>query len=367
MSKDKVDISIEELSCKHPSGYESGNLTLRFSGKDINNKMLNALRRLVCNNVPSYAFPPELINIEENTCVAFNNDYMRLRLSMLPILNLDSDIFFLHEQFWKGVNYADPKREKHHSEVSVELYCNVHNNSNIIKNVTTNDVRYYVDGVQTFPYDKEYPYLIIKLRPNDTFKCHMKGALGIGENKAYWNAARNASYDCFDNKIDLTVWSTGQMSEYALLRKACSYIIKKMEDINIELERRVDTKELIEEKTMLFVLDGEDHSIGELINYELQSHPDIIFSGNTKPDHLIKSVTITIEASSKIKSPLNAIRDCIKLISNKMTIIREKLRILNDKSDSRPDDKPDKITDDKPDKITEKKQEKKSNKRSSKH
>jgi DNA-directed RNA polymerase subunit L len=344
MSKDKVDISIKELSREYPSGYKSGKLTLQFSGKDVNIKIVNTLRRLSCNNVPAYAFPPELITIEENTCPAFNNDYMKLRLSLLPILDLDTDIFFLHEQYWRGINYADPKREKHPSELSVELYCNAHNNSNVIKNITTNDIRYYVDGVQMYPYDKEYPYLIVKLRPNDTFKCHMKSALGIGENKANWNAARNAFYDySHDGKtVDFTIQSTGQMSEYSILRKACSYTIKKMEDIGIELERRFDTKELIEEKTMFFVLDGEDHSIGELLNYELQSHPEIIFSGNTKPDHLIKSVTIKIEAAPKIKSPLKAIRDCIKSLINKFSVIREELTVLDKKKEHKQVKKSDK-------------------------
>jgi DNA-directed RNA polymerase subunit L len=331
MSKDKLDISIKEISRVVPYGFKSGSLTLQFSGNDINIKMINTLRRISCNNIPTYAFPRDLITIEENTCVAFNNDYMKLRILSLPILNLDTDIFFLHEQYWRGVNYADPKREKHPSELPVELYCNAHNNSNVIKNITTNDIRYYVDGVQMYPYDKEDPWVIVKLRPNDTFKCHAKGALGIGENKACWNAARNSFYDYSDDgkTIVLTVQSAGQMSEYSILRKACSYTIKKMEDIGIELQRRFDTKELIEEKTMFFVLDGEDHSIGELLNYELQSHPEIIFSGNTKPDHLIKSVTIKTEAGPKIKSPLNAVRQCISSLTNKFTVIRDKLVILD--------------------------------------
>ena len=40
------------------------------------------------DNIPCYAFPRELINISDNTSIAFNNDYMTERLSKLPIFNL---------------------------------------------------------------------------------------------------------------------------------------------------------------------------------------------------------------------------------------------------------------------------------------
>jgi len=329
MSKTKYDLNFKEIEFIPRSGYTSSSLTILLSGKDMNVKIANAIRRVSMQNIPVYAFPPQLISILKNTCVAFDNDYMNLRLSTLPIFDIDTDLFSLHEKYWENINYADPKREKHPSEKHIELHINVHNNSDVIKNVTTNDAKLIIDGTIVDVYDNKYPILLIKLRPNDTFKCDMLGALGIGDNPingAIWYASRNSYYE-YDDSIEypefkLTVQSNGQMSEYVILYKSCEYIIKKLEDISKELIRKIDTKEIKDNKQILFVLDGEDHTIGELLNIEFQNHPDIAFSGIKKPDHLIKSVTIKI-LSKNDNSPTKVMLKCIDSIIEKIQVLKK--------------------------------------------
>jgi DNA-directed RNA polymerase alpha subunit len=325
-----IDINVSKIKYVERVGHKSSLLEVELYGKDLNRKIVNALRRVACNNIPVYAFPPELIKIEENTCVAFNNDMMRLRLSLLPIYNIKNDLHFLHERFWYKVNYADPEREKHKDEKVIELHINSFNNTNTIKNVTTEDIRYYVDGQQDYSYNKYAPFLLIKLRPNDTFKCYMKAALGVGENKIYWNAASNAWFEEVENsKYKLSIKSAGQMSEYDILKKSCKFLIKKLEDLSNELDRRVNEKEINDETTVHFILDGEDHTIGELLNYEFQSRKnDIIFSGAAKLDHLIKSITIKV-CSANEKSPVPVMKDCILVLIKKIQKISEQLNLLN--------------------------------------
>ncbi len=335
----KYDIKISEIE-NHPSnGLDASWLTLNMSGKDFNIKLANSLRRASSNNVPSYAIPQELITINANTTVAFNNDYMRLRLSQLPVYGIDSDLYFLAEKYWSKdkVNHADPKREKHPKEKNVEFYLNVHNNTAAITNVTTNDLKMYVDGLEMNPYNKKYPILLIKLRPNDRFNCHMKACFGVGERNVVWSSARNAFYDeqdsfKVDNALTFTIEGNNQCHEYDILIRGCKFLIKRYSDLKHDLEDKIDKKQIIHDKVIYFKLDKEDYTLGEPLNYEFQSHDDIIRSGLTKPDLLVKAILIKVESKAGIKSPLNAMIECLQTLENKYTHMGKLLMDLKVKS-----------------------------------
>ena len=322
----KTDIKVTELSYVKRHKYISSHLTLNISGKSINHSIINSLRRVMLNNIPIHAFPPEMMTIEENTCVAFNNQYMKLRLSGLPIYNLKTDVFYLPENYWKNINFADPNRIKHPDEKPIDIYINVHNNSNQIKHVTTNDIKYYLDGDEIKPYDENYPILLINLRPNDTFKCHMKAALCIGNNHTRWCAASNSWYD-YDDKNNFTfhIKSRGENDEYKLLNKACEYLLKKLKDIKNEFIKKEKANEMMTDELncLQIELEGEDHTIGELLNYEFQSHPKILYSGMIKPDLLIRTIIIKLQGSEKNIVPY--LIEQIELIEEKIQAIKEQI------------------------------------------
>lgn len=339
MSK-KLDINIKEVEVHQSSGLDASWLTLELSGKDLNVKLVNALRRVCTEALPAYAFCPELIKIDANTMVAFNNDYMRNRLSFLPVLGAKPEIFFLPEKYWHKVNYADPKRDKHSTEQMVEAYINVHNNSATVVPVTTNDIKMYVDGTQIHPYSTKYPILISKLRPNDRFKCYMRAALGVGDNNAMWNSSRNAFYDYDDTltgpdekkrTYTLTIEGNWQLHEYEILLHGAKFLIKKMDDLHTYLKKKFDTKEILPDKVILLNLDREDHTVGEILNYELQDHPDIVASGVSKPDHLIKAILIKVFPDPTKKNPLLAILECVNIVKNKCMEIEKNILALGKK------------------------------------
>lgn len=318
----KYDINIKQLEnnkLKHP--HQSW-IKLLFSGKDFNVKLMNAIRRISVVNIPSYAFSSELINIDTNTTVAFNNDYMRLRLSQLPVMGIDTGLYFLEEKYWYQVNYADQKREKHPNEKNYETYVNVHNNTANIIPVTTNDMSVYIDNEQIKPYDEKYPHLLIKLRPGDRFKCYMKATIGIGDNNIIWGGSRNTFYDEIidkngDKSYEFQIEGNLQCHEYEILLRTCKFLIKKLTDIKHDLENKIESKEILPEKIIHLKLEREDHSIGELLNYEFQDHKDILASGCSKPDHLVKAMLIKITSSPSVKSPLNAMLESIQSLIEK--------------------------------------------------
>jgi len=317
----KFDINTKVKKYEERKDFNSSSLCVEFTGKDLNYKMINTIARAASNGIPSYAFHPQLINIEENTCPAFDNQYLQLRLSQLPIYELPLDLIYLNDKFWKSYSYNDLHREKHPKEQEVKAYVNYHNNSNEIKYVTTNDLKLYVDGVQHNTYNKEYPILLIKLRPNDTFKCSMTACIGIGEAHTIFKASINSFATYSETNFEVNLQSNGQESEFIILIKSCKHIVKRLEDIKLQLENKVKNRELKNDKTILLTIDNEDHTIGELLNYELQNNSNL-YSAISKPNHLIKSILFKIE-SLKPEKILDDIFATIDLLIQKYKYITE--------------------------------------------
>jgi DNA-directed RNA polymerase alpha subunit len=68
------------------NGFNNNYTLFIIKGQDINYITINTLRRVILTLVPTFAFDPENIIIEKNTSV-YNNDYMKLRLSSIPLIN----------------------------------------------------------------------------------------------------------------------------------------------------------------------------------------------------------------------------------------------------------------------------------------
>ena len=333
----EFDIKVEEIYYNKKKAHVSSELGLKFSGKDCNIKIISTLRRIASNNVPTHAFNHNNIQIEQNTCVAFNNDYMRLRLSQIPVFNLDSKLSFLHNKYWKGVNYADPNREKHPEEKNLKIYINSYNNSNEIKPITTKDIKCYLDNEQIEMFDPNAPILIVFLRPTDTFKAMMVASLGVGDEHSIYCACSNA-WDTYDEEIkdngdriftsgELYIKSRGEQGEYLILNHACEYLFKKYEDLKLDIERKVKSKEITADKELILTLDDEDFTLGEMLNFEMQEHKNILFSGLSKPDHQIKSIVFKIETDGK-KTPADIIIETSDLIIKKFKQIQKNINKL---------------------------------------
>ena len=323
-----LDISVKVKSYTPVKDYKSSKLCIEFSGKDVYFKLINAISRVACTYLPTYAFPPQLINITQNTCIAYDNQYLQLRLSSLPIYNVNLDIYHLHDKYWKNTNYGDLNREKHPSEKDIRIYINATNNTKDIKYVTTNDIELYIDNnLTTNMYDKKNPILLIKLRPGDSLKCNMTAALGLGESNTIWRSASNAYAPYEDDKYILYLNSNGQESEFVILVKSCKHILKRLEDIRKVIEDKVSKQEIKNIEYLNLIIDGEEHTMGEIINYEFQSHPNLI-SGFSKPDLLIKSASFKISAQDSSKMVKSIYESIDSLISKYNYILKlvEKLK-----------------------------------------
>lgn len=323
----KVDVKISQLHKQEVKGLQCSQLVLEFSGHSVNSTVVNTFRRLALDYVPTYAFTPETINIEENNSI-FNDDYMRLRLAQLTVPNITVPVTYLPDRYWREIDYADPERERHQDDkANYELYINKVNSTTDVMNVTTNDVVILDNGKEIYRFDKQYPHLLIQLRPKEVFKCHARAVLGIGKRNDIWAAAADAYYeDISPTKYNLTVESQGQLDEYEILIKGCDILTAKMDEIRKLIHEKYNTTEIKNQNLLHLSLVHEDHTTANIINEFLQIHPGIAFAGLSKPDLLQEEMVIKFRSVKE--NPIKPLIETIDFVVELTDSIKKQLAKL---------------------------------------
>lgn len=314
------------------NGYNCNYVIFTIKGKEINYIIINTLRRVILTLVPTFAFDPENIIIEKNTSV-YNNDYMRLRLSSIPLINQsyelnkmiiknDSSILNKVLELEEEANIANyenkstlsKEEENKKKENFKKLLDNLqiiieakNDTSNIISITTETSVKFIINNKQIktiFPN----PILILKLKPEQS-RLHIKGE----EFKATCISSINiplkhanylscfCSYDEIDpNNFEFKICSFRQISEEMIINHACQIIIMKLEKIKdkiINAIKQHNSEEAFIEAQLTIV--NENHTLGNLITRVIQDHPDIEFCGYNV-DHLyVNELTLRYKTNGK--------------------------------------------------------------------
>jgi len=321
-------ISIEEID-KNIDKFGSSSLKLNVHGDNVDYSILNSLRHVCINQIPIYAFHPSKINILKNTSV-YDNSYMRVRLSQLPINNINHIVKFLSLKYYKDINFADANYTKHPDDTFDITYFIKMKNTGPEKKayVSTNDIRITINNEiidNKKIYSSEYPILLIDLRPDEEFECSMKAVLAVGELDSIFNASNTYYEEIAENKYHLTVKSFGQKSEYEILNLGCEIIIEKLKIIKENVNQNQYNLIVTENNSLILEMINEDYTCGGVINYFLQNFKEVIYSGVTKTDFLQKNILLKlkVEQTANILETLNkAIDNSIKLFEN----IKKKLK-----------------------------------------
>ena len=340
------DISVRVIEHNKYDDTYNNYVIYGIKGSKINNVIMNTIRRCIIDMIPTYAFDKDDIVITKNSSI-YNNDYMRLRLSQFPIINVDNSRETIEksleleyeanissfEQKIEDINIIKKKEEMKNLEKSQNftMVVNVKNTSSSVLNITTD-----TDGVKFYYRGKliESPYkrklLIIKLKPGEEFSCNAASMLNIG--MKYVNHMATSVCVFAEPEINssdeykLNIESLKQIPEKELVIRACLIInkklqnyldiitdkIKKYESEKISDQYSIETKteetsnedsqlstdidvntELEVHRTKGFItIENESHTFGNLISRMLQNHDAILFAGY-KIDHLlIKEATI---------------------------------------------------------------------------
>ena len=340
------DISVRVIEHNKYDDTYNNYVIYGIKGSKINNVIMNTIRRCIIDMIPTYAFDKDDIVITKNSSI-YNNDYMRLRLSQFPIINVDNSRETIEksleleyeanissfEQKIEDIDIIKKKEEMKNLEKSQNftMVVNVKNTSSSVLNVTTdtNGVKFYYRGkLIESPYKRKL--LIIKLKPGEEFSCNAASMLNIGMKYVNHMATSVCVFaEPETNSSDeykLNIESLKQIPEKELVIRACLIInkklqnyldiitdkIKKYESEKISDQYSIETKteETSNEDSQLstdidvntelevhrikgfITIENESHTFGNLISRMLQNHDAILFAGY-KIDHLlIKEATI---------------------------------------------------------------------------
>jgi DNA-directed RNA polymerase subunit L len=292
--------SIKKISNIKKNGFEDSELVLNLSGKYVNNTVVNCLRRVAFQFVPTYNFCRDTINITKNTTI-YNNDELKLRFEQICIylkdINITSNIDFLDKIYWKNIDYTNKEFIKHKEDnLKIEMFIDLKNDTDNIINVTTNNCIVYVNDEKVEIFDKKYPELLLKMKPKDEFSCRAKAVLNIGERSNIWSSIRNCFFEILDdNSFNLTVQSMGQINEKNILIKSCEIIKYKINKLKEWM--KTQKNKFSDPKYNVFEIIDENHTIGELITIFLQDHKNVIYCGGSKPDLLVNNYLIKTSTS----------------------------------------------------------------------
>jgi len=359
-----IDIKIKLISDQDEiDGYETSNCKLNFTGKTINTVIINTLRRIILTLIPTYAFNSENINITKNSSI-FNNDYMRLRFSNLPIyitkelndkyikkkkldklniINMDETLEKSKElEYRANLGSAEVDITIDNLLIKQDISDNLTINVNV-KNLSENDIMNVMSNnpnVKYF-YAKEQishiysqPILLIQLQPLQEFSCTMISNLNIGMYNATYSPCSSCHFEEDDNdehNFMFTISSRRQISEKDIIIRTCKILDQKLINVETIFENSIGKKKDNKTDDHLYngtiVILGEQHTLGNLVSRYLQEHPDITFAGYKVGHPNVSQVEIKYHSKKDI---LIIIKEVIEHTRNIFKTIREQIEKMKD-------------------------------------
>ena len=279
-------IDIKLLSYKDDDSFDQNYLSLQFSGKDMNHIIMNSIRRVILDEIPSFAFNPDMINISENSSV-YNNDYLRNRFEQFPLIGIEKKLDLEeYEDLRKGKvevreDMDDENENKVKEESLLTLYCDKENSSDEYMSITSDDVEFYLKDKLVKSIYKT-PILICKLKPGEKLKFSAKSDLGIALKHARYTVA-SCFYEYDDKeKYLFKLEPRGQMKSLEVIKRAFQILFFRLE----VFKKNVNKRKFTNENQGIITLKNEDHTLGNLIARGLQDHKNIEFAGY-KLEHLL--------------------------------------------------------------------------------
>jgi DNA-directed RNA polymerase subunit L len=316
MSKD-LKIDIKQVSWDK----ELMNSRLEFEITGISHTIINTFRRTILSNIPIYSF--NNITISENTSV-FNNNYMKLRISNMPVYGIYSDnpIYVPAEK--KPDNTIIEENELNDLDINPQddqvnssslklltMYLDYYNNTDEIITVGTDDCKfYYIEKQIKSPYPKNIP--IIKLQPKQKFKMSAITELGIEETNSIFSPVSIFTYkQLADDKFLAIIESRGQLDEKKIIQYAYDNIKMTLDNfLQLIPDNNSTNNNSTNNSSGKFQVNNADHTLGNLISEGLQIHKDVKFGGYNCPHLLDKKIIFHYELNKdtyNIKDIINEI------------------------------------------------------------
>ena len=281
--------SFEVIEQEEFQGTQNSSLTIRTEFNDV---ILNSIRIILLEHIPIYAIERKNISIDSRKNMIVNNDMIKATLSCLPLFGITSDNLEMDGE----------------DNMNFEMFINYNNDNPEVFYLTTDNIEYYRDNQ---PVDNIYqniePIVLCALPPNSNLIIRMRASLGIGYNNAIFRSVGQAF-----NKGDgiFRIESSGQHSELELLEKTFQILILKLNKLR-EFINELKFEEIDSGEQIILILAGQDVCVYNILNYGLQEHTDIEYSGINQPDLLKEEYHIKF-AFNTVNKPKNIINEIIE-------------------------------------------------------
>jgi DNA-directed RNA polymerase subunit L len=295
--KDKIDVKITKVK---PSN--DAELKVHIEGKNIDNSVVNAIRRTILLSIPIYGFHRSNINIEsDKSHNMYNNDMIYCQLETLPIFDipnyfdLENPEVFLPTPVMKKV-FGYFVKEAHVDDDSnpykidpskkmfkVEMGINLKNLTGVDKFVSTHDAVLKIDGKVSDSYLKRKPISILVLKPGEELYLRAEANLGIAKLYASYEATTNVIMrELSSSKYELEYETLGQLSKEVIFTKACQILSKKLANLHGFIESQYKS-EPDNDSSVEIELYGEEDTIGNLVTTALQKSEYVQSAGYIVP------------------------------------------------------------------------------------
>lgn len=336
------DISVEILEQEHDRSILPRNLLkLRIKGAEVNYILVNTIRRIAISLVPSYAFHYGDIVIEKNTSI-FNNDYMRLRLANMPIiqkigdidqdvvLDLEADALAANNETRKDLMQIEVEKEKRRQELmeNIHMYIEAKNTTSDVMNVTTADefTKFYIKDKKV---DNIYPrpVLVIKLKPNEEFKALCVASLHIHMKDNIFQPCSVVSFKQLDeHDFEFYLESHGQLTEKEVVTMACKVFLIKLEKIKEKLMVFLKESDKKGNSEVEITINNENHTMGNILTRAIQDHPNTMFCGYMIDNPFESKVKMLIKVKDmKITQVISECTDKLSKVIDKLIKQLDKL------------------------------------------
>lgn len=322
--KEPIDIVVKKMSNKADSEFR-----VSLEGKNIDNSIVNAIRRTILLHIPIYGFHRSNIQVDiDKTKYMYNNDMLYNQIEMLPIYDVpnffdleDPQIFlpnevmrtlfgtFFQEKFIE--EQTEPETEPGKKMFNIELSINVKNGTASDKFVSSHDTVLKIDGKVSNSYSKKQPICLLVLKPGEELAMTATANLGIAKMHAIYEATTNVIIKEINSmRFELFYESLGQLDKNMIFSKACVILIKKLQN----LQQFIKTNYAQKSNTNMVEIElyGEEHTLGYLLATTLQKCTLVEKAGYIMPHLFNDMVVVKYKLPDKSKhDPIEVLVDVI--------------------------------------------------------
>ena len=338
---DQIDIYKDpELKIRKIQSDNPRTFNYLFEGPNIDNSVVNGLRRVILMYIPIYGFYRTNIHIDnDRSKTMYNNDMLYNQLETLPIFDipnmfdLENPELFLSDDVMRAIfsryvqktyndieemerKNAEPmKYDPNKKQFNVEISLALKNTSDDYLFVTTHHLILRIDGKIMDSYKKRDPISIIVLRRGEEIYLTATAYLGIAKMHAAFEATSIAYHNQISpSKYELKFNTLGQLDTSLIFQKACMIIIKKFEILQEYIREKYRDYDSKEEFTNIELI-GEEHTLGNLLATALQKCVHVKEAGYAvkHPFEDIAIIKFKMIEKSK-KGSIEVFLDCISYL-----------------------------------------------------